>query len=557
MPPRRAEGRIRGVRTEGPPAGRRRPPATTIAGVSDRGAWWGRLERVALWPGVRPAIVAAAFGLSTAIVALLEVVVEVRNASAVYLLPVITAAVLVGTRAAVAMALVAVVIYDLLFTQPRLTLTISDPGDWYDLAVFVLVAIAVGRLVALLAVRATEAARRATEAQASFAISRSLATESELESAVAAVLDRLAVDAGLERAWVTVGDEGAERLLADTRPDHPRPVPGGVATLARTPGDEPARWVRTRDPVHRARPAGVAAAAYRIKLDATGDLLGSLWAVRLRDRGEPSREETRLLALAADQLALAVRRDSLGRAATGAEIARQSDRLKSALLDSVSHDLRTPLASIRAAAGGLMDPAIEPTADERRAAATAIDLEAQRLDRLVRDLLDVSRIQSGALRPDLEAWELPDLVDPVVARFRSRVGDRDLRVELPEDLPPVRADALLVEQILDNLLENALRYAPPAAVIRIAAAAGDGLVTLTVEDGGEGVPAPDLPHLFERFYRVAGSGRGSRRGLGLGLSIVEGLARAMEGSVTAAASSLGGLAVRVELPAAEPPREAE
>ena len=182
--------------------------------------------------------------------------------------------------------------------------------------------------------------------------------------------------------------------------------------------------------------------------------LGTIVALRDRELGDPSRSETRVLALAADQVAVSLRRDQLRQAATDLEIAHQADVLKTALIDSVSHDLRTPLASIRATAGGLADPEVAWTDEARRDAASVIDTEAARLDRLVSGLLDLSKIASGGLHPDLEPHELWSVVLPVVERLRPSLGERSISVDVPESLPPVLADAVLLDIVVTNLLDN-------------------------------------------------------------------------------------------------------
>ena len=244
------------------------------------------------------------------------------------------------------------------------------------------------------------------------------------------------------------------------------------------------------------------------------------------------------------------------KAANAAEVTRQGEVLKDALLDSVSHGFRTPLASIRAAAGSLLDPQVTWSDEERRAAARTIDTEAERLNLLVRNLLDMSRIEAGGLRPHLEALDLEDLVTPVIARVASTLGQPPAVLVLEPDLPPIRADASLFDEMLANLLENAARYAPGALTQVNVTACPDGRVRVRVEDAGPGVPAESLPRLFDRFYRVPRGGEGARRGLGIGLGVVKGLAEAMDGEVSASISALGGLAVDVVLrPAPEPPGE--
>ena len=362
----------------------------------------------------------------------------------------------------------------------------------------------------------------------------------------------------MDRVWIGRVAGARERTIADTEAGAPAPAAVTVSTLVRTAGDEPARWVRSHVPAgerpHGQDPGMARSVLYRVRMEADGTVRGSVWATRARSAGEPAHEETRLLALAADQIGQAMRGEQLAAEAYDAEVARRSEAAKSALLDSVSHDLRTPLASIRAAAGSLIDPAVTWTVEERRSAAIGIDAEADRLDRLVTSVLDLSRIEGGSLHPDLEVFDLATIVEPVIERLRPLAGARPIDVAIPDDLLPVRVDAVLLDQVVTNLLENAVRYAPPPAPIRIIARLIEpGTVELVVEDGGPGVALEARARLFDKFYRVGRRGEGSRRGLGIGLSVVLGMVEAMNGTVRADSSELGGLAVRVVLPAAPAP----
>lgn len=506
------------------------------------------------------AVVAGAMVAATAVVAVLESAsVGLADASPVYFVAIVLVGSLLGTWPAIATALAAFVVYDLLFTQPRFTLVVDDPREWLDLVVFLVIAVVVGRLAALGTERAAEASRRAAESTDLFAISRILATAPDVEEAAPVVLRRLVEAGELERAWI-VRDRpgtGGPRTIADTDGGSPVPNASIVVSLVRAPGEVPAHWVRAHEPGHdpgrrRGRPL------VRVRMEADGVAIGALKATLAGDRREPDRTTTRLLSLAADQLALAIRRDDLRREATEAEIARRADALKSALLDAVSHDLRTPLASIRAAAGSLTDPEIAVDADAARTAASAIDAEADRLDRLVREVLDLSRIEGGSLRATLEPLVLADAVGAVVDRLRGALGERPIRLEVPHDLPPVRADAVLLDAILSNLVDNVARHAPAPAALTIAAAATpDGRVSLTVDDGGPGLSDAARGRLFTKFGAVGGSTATSRPGLGLGLAIVRGMAEAMGGTAIADRSPLGGLRIELSLPAAAPaPEEA-
>src|SRR5574338_1237094 len=220
--------------------------------------------------------------------------------------------------------------------------------------------------------------------------------------AVLADVARLARRAtGMTSLWIALGpDDASERVVAL---DGPAPPPGQPLhwVLRRMPGDEPAQWIRIHTGGARQRLPGGGQAAYRVRIEVGARSLGSIWATRATREGRPDRSATRLLSAAADQLGQALTHDELAAEAGAAEVAQQSDALKSALLQSVSHDLRAPLATIRAAAGTLR-PDSELDAAGREANAAAIEREVARLDRIVANLLDLGRIEAGALRANLD-----------------------------------------------------------------------------------------------------------------------------------------------------------
>jgi two-component system, OmpR family, sensor histidine kinase KdpD len=503
--------------------------------------------------------VVVALVAATALAGLLEAVLRLDNASSVYLLAVVAVAIRLGTAPAIGTAIGAFLVYNFLFVDPRLTLTVARPEEVLTLLLLLFVGVVSGRLAGFQRDREREALQREREARALFALSRELATSERLTDAIQSVVVRLAGEAGMERTWVGLGGTiPHERIVADSRGvETPRPGIGTHAVLQRDREEGAATWTRIHPAATGSRGGEPDASRprfelFRVELRAGGEALGSLWSERPASGGHPSLEETRLLAAAADQLGQAVRRDRLLAQAAELEIARRSDELKGALVDSVSHDLRTPLATIRAAAGSLADPDVDLPAEVRRQTARAIDAEAERLNRLVGDLLDMSRIEGGTLVADVEEIPLDELIRPAVERASAAAGNRAIELDLPPDVPNVRADAALLDRVVANLLENAVKYARPDDAIRVRGfASTDATVSLTVEDGGPGVPDEALPLLFDRFYRVERAAEGPRRGFGLGLAVVRGLVDAMGGTVSAARSGLGGLAVTVVLPAAE------
>ena len=482
---------------------------------------------------------------------------------AVYLLAVVAVGMGYGSWLAVATAAASFLLYDFFFVPPYYTFAISAPDEWVELLVFLVVAIAVGRMSALQLQRRREAELRSAEAQAMFAMSRDTATAATALEAAPLLAARLGREAEMARVWIGIGDSIAEeRVVADSRPGEARPSITTRWTLQPGAADMQPGWIKVRETAVFRRGAADRRESWlrqlrdnepltvlRVPIAAGGEAIGSLWAIRPRGAPFPGRSHSRLIAAAADQLGQSVVRDRLASEATAMEVARQGDALKSALLDSVSHDLRTPLAAIRAAAGSLMDPDVELHPDEARKVADSIDREAQRLSRLVRNMLDLGRIEGGALHPSLELYDLADLVESVLERVAPALAPSPVEVLIPADLPAVQVDALFVDQILTNLLENAARYAAGKQV-RVSARAVSGEVWLRVGDAGPGVPPAALPRLFDRFYRAQG-GPGSRSdgASGIGLAVVKGLADAMGGSAVAGPSSLGGLEIVVRLAA--------
>lgn len=487
---------------------------------------------------------------ASALVWLLETRFGVPNASPVYLLAVVATAFVSGTFGALAAAVLAILLYDYLFTHPFATLEISDPGEWLSLVLLLFVGLVVGQLTALERARTLTAQAREMEARELFVVSRALATRSSTTAVLQEIAAQLLRGANMTGLWIMLGsDEAAERVAAEagTR----EPTGGPYWQLRRFAGEVPAQWVRIHQPsAGRSRASG---AHFRVRIEAAGRPLGSIWATRSRGDGTPDRSATRLISAAADQIGQALAQDRLAADVQAAAVARQSDALKSALLQSVSHDLRTPLATIRAAAGTLM-PSSDLDAEGRAASAAAIEREVERLDRLVANLLDLGRIEAGELKADLDVFELDDLAGRTLDRFAPRLVGHDVDVSLPT--VAVLVDPVFLDEALTNVLDNALKFAGPACAIRVSAShADEGMVRLVVEDDGGGVPDEVTGRVFEKFFRVPPPGGRGRQGTGIGLAVVRGLVQAMGGEVSARRSELGGLAVEIKLPRAQLPAE--
>ena len=450
---------------------------------------------------------AAGFALAAAALPLLTVVLAAGRAHLnladfvlVYLVAVVAITVIGGFWPAVLAAVAASLLLNWYFTVPIHTFTIAQPRELLALLLFVTVAVAVSSVVHLAARRAVQAARAREEAASL-----------------------------LELAQTVLG--GADSPAAVL--EHLTRTHGGQAELQeRVAG----RWVRAAS----SGVDGVLAAAQRI--DIRSDLT-------LMVTGQDPSATPALLAGYAAQAAAALDRERLRTQAAQAEALAEGNRMRTALLAAVSHDLRTPLASIKASVSSLRQTDVEwSEADEADLLAT-IEQNADRLDALIGNLLDMSRLHTGSLQPFLR----PTAIDEVAPVAAGGLDD-SLRLEMavPDGFPLVLADPGLLERVLANLFSNALRYSPAGRPPELHAVLDGGTVRLEVADHGPGVPDELKERIFEPFERV-----GDRHpGVGLGLAVARGFAEAMGGRIGAFDTPGGGLTVRVTLPAASEDRSA-
>jgi two-component system sensor histidine kinase KdpD len=261
-------------------------------------------------------------------------------------------------------------------------------------------------------------------------------------------------------------------------------------------------------------------------------------------------EQIHQLEAFASQTALALERALLAEEAEQAKVGAETERLRNSLLSSVSHDLRTPLAAITGAATTLLATESRLDAPTRRELLETVREEADRLNRLVQNLLEMTRLESGALRLRTGWHSLEEVVGAALGRFAHTLKDRSVVLRLPPDLPLIAIDDVLAEQVLINLIDNAIKHTPPASAIEIAAWAGEGAITVEVADRGPGIAPGEERRIFDKFYRGS---PGDRHGVGLGLAISEGIVRAHGGRMWAESRPQGGAAFRFTLPIAEAP----
>lgn len=448
-----------------------------------------------LWVGLA-ASVAGVAGL-TGVVAAVEPHVPALALSVLYLLAIVPVAVLFGRWFAIPVAVLSVAAFNFFFLEPRHSLSLADGENWFALAVFLVVAVVVSDLAARARRRAAEAEQRGRE-------------EALLAELATTLLEGAAVDEALvrlePRLAVVVGAPGA-RVRLGAPAQGPLPLVAGGATIGELLVDGPTQ------------------------------------------PGGPVLE--RFLPALATLVAVARERELLAAQAVEAAALRESDAVKTAVLRSVSHDLRSPLTAIRVAADSLGSRDLALSADDRASLVETIRAEAARLDRVVADLLDLSRLQAGAAAPERELWEVAELVAEAVDQLGPRAAR--VRSEGPAVSPLVEVDAVHVERALGNVLENALAHSPPGeeVVVRVTATRRD--VIVRVVDHGPGIPEAELERIFEPFYR--GPGGAGRSGSGLGLAIARGFVEANAGRVWAESREGQGAALAIALPLATVPAE--
>jgi two-component system, OmpR family, sensor histidine kinase KdpD len=413
-----------------------------------------------------------------------------------FLLLVIGVSAVGGLWPALTAAVAGFLIVNWYFTPPLYTLTISEGENVLALVVFVTVAGLVSAFVALAARRAAEGTRARAEAEALARLAGSSSVDALLESLRRA----LGVDA--------VG------VLHSTGPGWTLDAASGPAPSS----PEEATTTIEVDPRHMLVLTGASAA------DA---------------------EERPILQAYARELAASLQLEELEAAASTAGSLAAANELRTALLSAVSHDLRTPLAAIKASVTSLLQEDVDWTAAERNEFLATIHEETDRLDALVGNLLDMSRLQTGSV----ELHAQPISLDEVIPAALRSLGPRgaEVTLDLPEDVPPVNADAGLLERALANIIANAAAYSPGATSPRVVAGAVDGGVDIRIVDRGPGVPTPERARMFLPFQRLGDS---SREGVGLGLAVARGFIEAMNGSIELEDTPGGGLTVVVRLPAA-------
>ena len=458
------------------------------------------------------------------------------NLVMVYLLGATVAALRLGRGPASLTAVANVIVLDFCFVPPRFTFAISNLEYLVTFAVMLVLALVIANLVANVRAQTRVAGARERRTSLLYAMSRELAATRAFDN-----LTRVAVKHVAE----TFSGRAAV-LLPDSRGRLQGPRTTDPGTLE-GPDLSVAQWV-----FDHGRPAGLgtdtlpAATAQYLPLNATQKTLGVLAVQPTQRRRLLLPEQRHLLETFAGQIALAIERAERSDEAEAARVAVETESLRNSLLASISHDLRTPLATIMAASHALNDPKMQPDAETRARLARTVESTAQEISELVSNVLDLMSFQFGEVHLNRAAHSVDVLVESALARLEGRLAQHPVEIALPADLPLVDVDAALVTRALVNILENAAKHTPPGTRITISAGLETDAVRLVVDDNGPGLPPGPPEQLFAKFER--GRSEADVGGAGLGLAICKAIIEAHGGRVTAAQRPGGGARFTLTLP---------
>ncbi len=483
------------------------------------------------------------FVLATGLSFLMFPYFELSNLIMVYLVAVMVTAIHCGRGPAILNSVLSVLGFDFFFVPPRFTFDVEDTHYIFTFGVMFLVALVISHLAALIRRQAEAARLQERQTAAMHALSQELAGTRGVAKILQAAVKHLGEIFECEAVALLPDEKGqlhlaAGELAAVFRKDLRKEL--AVAQWAYKEG-QTAGWGTQTFPD---------AEVLYVPLPAAAGAIGVL-ALRPRDPEAgywllPEQLRLRLLESLAKQIALALEVERLEKTARQAEIAVETERLRTSLLGSVTHDFQTPLAAIMGSASHLMDFKGRLEAGPAQEMLSNIYEEADRLSRLVNNLLNIARLESGSLKLHKEAQPLEEVVGAALNRLEKKLADRPVTISLPGDLPMVPLDAALAEQIFINLLENSLKYTPAGSPIAISAAGKDGEIEVAVADEGPGFPPEDLDKIFEMFYR--GGRDPGQKGYGLGLFICRGIVEAHGGRIWAENRAGGGAVIRFTLP---------
>jgi two-component system sensor histidine kinase KdpD len=501
------------------------------------------------WPAYILAV--AAVALATALAWVARPILNDANVAMVYLLAIALVSLRFGRGGSVAASVASVLAYNFFFVEPIFTLNVADGQYLITFAVLMTVGLLIGWLMSSVRMQARVAGHRERRTALLYAMARELAVTRGAEGMARVAVRH--VGEVFESQVVVLLPAGGDKLQYPTGPTEPASLRAADLSIA--------QWV-----FDHGRPAGLgtdtipgAPARYLplVSSEAMVGQLGVLTVLPANPRRIMLPEQAHLLETFAAQIALALERAALADRAQSAAVDAEKESVRNSLLAAISHDMRTPLAVISGAASALLDD-VKLAPEQRTELARSIVDEASQMTQVVTNVLDMTRLESGRVALHEEWVSMEEIVSAALRRERAALGNRGIRLDLDRNLPLLKADPVLLEQLVVNLLDNVARHTPPATEVSIAARHGFEETELTVADDGPGFPANIEPEaLFDKFQR--GRTEGAQGGVGLGLAICRAIARAHGGEIRAERIPAGGALFAVTLPLATeaPPVPAE
>ncbi len=449
-----------------------------------------------------------------------------------YLLTVVIVALRFGYGPAFMTALLSVVLFNFFFVPPQLTFHVEDAQYLLTFLGLLVAGVVIANLTAHTSHQAEAAQRREQETAQLYSLSRELAATVDPDVIVKAVIDHAQQIFHVE-AGIFLPDANGKIMNRLLTPNFPQSVEESAAVA----------WAFQHGHVtgHNATAHPHATGRY-IPLKAAQNIIGVLGLCMTES---VNIEQQRLMTAFAAHAALAIEAAELGKEAQAAQILREKERFQTAVLNSVSHDLRTPLVSITGALSTLRENHTYNPDVQRELLDGAYE-EAERLNHLVSNLLDMSRLESGALKLKQEPYHIEEIIGVARTQMRERLTHRRLNIHIPPDLPMISVDLVLIAQVFVNLLETATKYSPVDSPIDISATETRQYIEIAFKDRGIGIPPEDIPNIFDQFFRA--SSAHPRGGSGLGLSICQGIVQAHNGTIRVQNREGGGTCVIIQLP---------
>ena len=477
--------------------------------------------------------------LATAIGLMVRSLFAPANIIMIYLLCVVVAAIIGGLGPSITVSVLSVLAFDFFFVPPYLTFTVDDTQYIFTFIALLLVGITISYFTSRVREQAEAATTRERETAVLYALGRDLAISGDLKSYVSAIVKRIKEALGYEAVIFLPDAEKHGNLQAFAGDTQVVPGPDELSTSA---------WV-FRHPESVSAPAALPETRLRYLPLVTARGTIGVMALRAPVKQGFAGEQRRLLEAYNDLVAVAIEGILLTEELQNARVLKATQKLQTALLNAISHDLRTPLVSVIGTLSSLQN---EEIALDDKARADLIQVageEADRLNHLITNLLDESRLAAGAITLSKQPSEVRELVNSALVQLGSRATARAVKIDVPTETLFAYVDYGLMVQTLANILDNAIKYSPPGSPIEVKALEHGGEIHIEITDHGIGVPEQDLENIFDKFYRIKRPGNVA--GTGLGLSISKGIVEAHGGTIKAERGADGGTVIKIKLPAGE------